>query len=81
MLDGDYVVYSICCSGVLLERSFGHDNMAFSGERSALSGLSDLRKEKAEEKENLWWVAEVPWEDLRCYKGRNKGWRGGEEVM
>ncbi|KAK4302662.1 hypothetical protein Pmani_025263 [Petrolisthes manimaculis] len=28
--------------------------MAFSGERSALSGLSDLRKEKAEEKENLW---------------------------
>ncbi|XP_042224102.1 cytoplasmic dynein 1 light intermediate chain 2-like isoform X2 [Homarus americanus] len=28
--------------------------MALNGERSALSGLSDLRKEKAEEKENLW---------------------------
>ncbi|KAK8384508.1 hypothetical protein O3P69_009360 [Scylla paramamosain] len=28
--------------------------MALGGVRSALSGLSDLRKEKAEEKENLW---------------------------
>ncbi|XP_050689112.1 cytoplasmic dynein 1 light intermediate chain 2-like isoform X3 [Eriocheir sinensis] len=28
--------------------------MALGGARSALSGLSDLRKEKAEEKENLW---------------------------
>ena len=34
--------------------SVGHDNMALGGVRSALSGLSDLRKEKAEEKENLW---------------------------
>lgn len=37
--------------------SVGHDNMALGGVRSALSGLSDLRKEKAEEKENLWWVS------------------------
>ncbi|XP_076042087.1 dynein light intermediate chain isoform X2 [Oratosquilla oratoria] len=38
----------------MLEQNFGHDNMALNGERSALSGLSDLRKEKAGEKENLW---------------------------
>ena len=38
----------------IIGTDYGHDNMALSGERSALSGLSDLRKEKAEEKENLW---------------------------